>query len=442
MTVAAESPQPNLMPAALAYINRLGWPVFPVHGVVNGRCTCGKADCSRPGKHPIGGLAPRGLLDASADPVKVGDWWRSAPYANIGVPTGVASGLAVLDVDLNKGGFDGHHELQQRYGTLPETVMAITGSGGYHYLFAHPGNGIKIKNSVRELGDGLDVRGDGGYIIVAPSSHISGRRYEWEASCRPAEMPLAPLPDWLLTLIADSPRPATQPPDARRQGKLWPREIRRIKAALEHLPPEPYDVWVMVGMALHSTGDAAAFDLWTEWAAKSAEHTFDPAVHAHKWQHGFSRKPGGVSLGTLFAAAKERGYITATPPPDDPPPPPDDPPPGGPDDPIGDWEALLYRNNRGEPITSPANLETVLEHHPGWAGALVYDDMSYRTLKRKPPPYPGGEAGEWSDADDTWTAIWMERGYGMRPKNAAIAQVVAATAKHRRFHQVLSLIHI
>lgn len=436
MTAAAESPQPNLLPAALAYVNRLRWPVFPVHGVIDGRCTCGKADCSRPGKHPIGSLAPRGLLDASADPAKVGDWWRSAPYANIGVPTGEASGLAVLDVDLCKNGFDGLHDLQQRYGTLPETVMAITGSGGYHYLFAHPGGGAKIKNSVRALGEGLDVRGDGGYIIVAPSSHISGRRYEWEASCRPTEAPLAPLPDWLLPLIADSPRPSAPPPDARRQGKLWPREIQRIRAALEHLPPEPYDVWVMVGMALHSTGDDAAFDLWTEWAAKSTAHVFDSAAHAHKWQHGFTRKPDGITLGTLFSAAKERGYIASSPPPDDPPPPPDDPPPGGPDDPLGDWEALLYRNGRGETITSPANLETVLEHHPGWAGALAYDDMSYRTLKRKPPPYPGGEAGEWSDADDTWTAIWMERGYGMRPKSTSVAQVVAATAKRRRFHQV------
>lgn len=437
MIAAAESSQPNLLPAALAYVNRLRWPVFPVHGVIDGRCTCGKADCSRPGKHPIGALAPRGLLDATADPAKVGEWWRAAPYANIGVPTGAASGLAVLDVDVHKGGFDGFHELQRERGRLPETVMAITGSGGYHYLFAHPGNGVKIKNSVRSLGEGLDVRGDGGYIIVAPSSHISGRRYEWEASSRPSEVPLAPLPDWLLSLIADSPRPATPPPGERRSGKLWPRDIERIRAALEVLPPEPYDVWVMVGMALHSTGDdETAFRLWTDWAATSAAHVFDAAAHEQKWRTGFRRTGGGIALGTLFAAAKERGYVAASPPPDDPPPPPDDPPPGGPDDPIGDWESLLYRNGRGEIITSQANMETVLQHHHGWRDVLAYDDMSYRTIKRRPPPYPGGQAGEWGDSDDTWTAIWLERHYGIRPRNTTVAQVVRATAERCRVHQV------
>lgn len=94
------------------------------------------------------------------------------------------------------------------------------------------------------------------------------------------------------------------------------------------------------------------------------------------------------------------------------------------------------RNQRGDVITSPANLETLLEHHEGWAGVLAYDEMSYRALKLRAPPYRGGEAGEWSDADDTWTAIWVERNYGMRPKNTAVAQVVQSTAKRVRFHQV------
>ena len=76
--------------------------------------------------------------------------------------------------------------------------MALTGSGGYHYLFAHPGSGVRIKNSVDNLGVGLDVRGDGGYIVVAPSLHIKGKQYTWEESCKPLVTPIAPLPAWLL----------------------------------------------------------------------------------------------------------------------------------------------------------------------------------------------------------------------------------------------------
>lgn len=419
------------MLAARAYVTRFRWPVFPVHGIVCGRCTCGKADCSRPGKHPIGHIAPRGLLDATLDPDKVADWWRDAPYANIGVPAGAASGFAVIDVDVDKGGDDGLFALTRAHGPLPPTVMALTGGGGYHYLFAHPGGGVKIKNSVRGLAEGLDVRGDGGYIIVPPSSHASGRRYEWELSCHPKDVALAPVPPWLLPLIADSPSPLTPPPEA--GGALPAGELARIRAALPFLAPDPYDAWLMVGMALHSTGDPAAFDLWTAWAAASPK--FDLDDHRRRWT-SFRRAGGGVTLGSLFSAAKAAGYAPPGPPPDDPPPPPDDPPPGGPDDPLGEWEHLLFRNRSGEPITSPANIETVLEHHEGWAGTLVYDDMSYRAMKVRPPPYPGGEAGEWSDADDTWSAIWLERRYGIRPNNTQVAQVVGASAKRHRFHQV------
>ncbi|MCO5763789.1 MAG: bifunctional DNA primase/polymerase [Chromatiaceae bacterium] len=430
MSVPAESAQPNLLPAALAYVNRFRWPVFPVHGIAHGHCTCGKPDCSRPGKHPIGKLVPRGLLDATLDPEQVAAWWREAPYANIGVPTGQPSGLVVLDVDVHKAGDDSLWDLQQRFEPLPATAMALTGGGGFHYLFEHPG--VKVRNSVDSLGPGLDVRGDGGYIIVAPSSHASGRRYEWELSCHPKDTQLAALPAWLLERIVDTPRPATPPPESD-HGRLYPNEVARIKTALGYLDPEPYDGWLQVGMALHASGDdERGFALWIEWAGCSPK--FDLADHQRRWA-SFQRRPGGVTLGSLFAAAKARGYAPAPPPPEPPPPPPE-PPAGGPDDPSGDWEAWLSRNGRGEVITSPANLETIFQHHPAWKALLAYDAMSYRTVKRHPPPYPGGEAGEWSDADDTWTAIWMERKYGLRPRNAAVAAVAGATAQLQRFHQV------
>ena len=434
MTVPAESTPPNLLPAALAYVNRFQWPVFPVHGIQQGHCTCGKPECARSGKHPIGRLVPRGLLDASLDPEQVTAWWREAPYANIGVPTGVGSGLAVLDVDVIKGGDESLYELQQRFEPLPPTVQALTGGGGMHYLFAHPGVGVKIRNSVDSLGIGLDVRGDGGYIIVAPSSHASGRRYEWELSCHPKDTPLAPLPGWLLERITESPRPASPPPSESR-GRLYPGEIGRIRTALHYLDPGPYDVWIMVGMALHASGDdERGFALWTDWA--SQYYKFDLHDHQRRWA-SFRRDSGGITLGTLFAAAKEQGYTPAGPPPEEAPPPPDRPPPAADEGTLDGWEHALTRSGRGDVITSPANIEAIFENHPDWKGLLAYDAMSYRTIKRRAPPYRGGQAGEWSDADDTWTAIWLERGFSMRPRNAAVAAVAGAVAQLRPFHQVV-----
>lgn len=119
--------------------------------------------------------------------------WNSTTY--IGVVTGVLSSL-LLDVDTIKGGDDSLFEIEQEHGKLPETVMALTGSGGYHYLFAHPGGKTRIKNSVDNLGVGLDIRGDGGYIVVAPSLHIQGRQYAWEESCKPLVATIAPVPGW------------------------------------------------------------------------------------------------------------------------------------------------------------------------------------------------------------------------------------------------------
>lgn len=434
MMIPVEASPPNLLPAALAYINRFQWPVFPVHGIQDGQCTCGNGDCKRPGKHPIGKLAPQGLKDATRDPEIATAWWRMAPYANIGVPTGAVSGLVVLDVDTAKYGEDSLFDLTQRFGPLPFTVMALTGGGGMHYLFAHPGPPLKIRNSVENLGPGLDVRGDGGYIVVAPSSHLSGRRYEWELSCHPKAVALAPLPDWLLERIVDAPRPPPAPSAEPAAGRLYPGEIRRIQAALLYLDPEPYDTWLKVGMALHNSGDEGrAFPLWTEWASKSTK--FDLMDHQRRWASFHRGGPNAVTLGTLFAAAKAAGYLPPNPPPEEPPPPPDIPPGDGADD-EDDWQRHLRRNGRDEVLPSAGNIELILRSHPLWEGLLVYDEMSYRTIKRRAPPYQGGQVGEWLDADDIWLSIWLEHEYAMRARPQTVSAVVAATAQLNRFHQV------
>jgi len=109
----------------------------------------------------------------------------------VGIRTGAGSGLVVLDVDPRHGGHDSLSALMDEYGPLPDTLTAATGSGGSHILFDHPGG--TIRNSAGKLGAGLDIRGDGGYIVAAPSNHLNGG-YCWSNWGRA----IAPAPSWLL----------------------------------------------------------------------------------------------------------------------------------------------------------------------------------------------------------------------------------------------------
>jgi hypothetical protein len=206
-----------LLTAALAYAAR-GWRVFPCHTPTAQGCSCWQADCTNIGKHP---RTPNGCKDATTAEAQIRAWWAMWPQANIGVATGSVSGFVALDVDIGgeKRGDLTLEALEHSYAPLPDTVEQHTGSGGRHRLFLAPET--PIGNSASKVGPHLDIRGDGGYIIVPPSLHASGQRYVWEQTSAPEDIPLAPLPDWLLALCQSTPRPDT--PDA---GAPIPEGIR------------------------------------------------------------------------------------------------------------------------------------------------------------------------------------------------------------------------
>lgn len=151
-------------------------------------------------------LTQHGYKDATCDPVKVFDWWKYSAPLSIGVPTGSLTGFWVLDVDLPRDGSDndGHKTLQgliEAKGELPQTVAQQTGGGGEQFFFAMPQDGEMVRNSVGKIGPGLDVRGEGGYVIVPPSGHPSNGVYFWEAGQSLLEGEPATAPDWLLDLV-------------------------------------------------------------------------------------------------------------------------------------------------------------------------------------------------------------------------------------------------
>ena len=126
-----------------------------------------------------------------ASSATVTKWYRRWPDANIGVMTGEISNLVVLDVDPNHGGDASLDRLERQLAPLPVTVQATTGGGGRHLYFAHPGALVRNRAG---LAQGIDMRGDGGYIVAPPSVHPSGRRYAWVPGRSPAEIMPAALP--------------------------------------------------------------------------------------------------------------------------------------------------------------------------------------------------------------------------------------------------------
>jgi hypothetical protein len=153
--------------------------------------------------HPAVGKVP--LLEgwtqrASVDPAAIAEFWTEHPDANIGVHT---VGLLVLDVDPEKGGFQSLQALEQKHGPLPRTPKTITGGAGEHNWFRRPA-GIAILNSTSALAPGLDIKTDGGQVIVPPSIHPdTGRTYEWSAEHHPADLPIAEAPAWLVELAVE-----------------------------------------------------------------------------------------------------------------------------------------------------------------------------------------------------------------------------------------------
>jgi hypothetical protein len=164
------------MRAALAYATELGWPVFPVRFG---------------GKEP---LCAHGVKDATTDPDVIRGWWEKWPNANVGLACDC--GRVCIDIDPRNGGDETWGKLTQRHGQVHGPV-AITGGGGQHILVSVPA-GTKVRGSI---GEGVDVKAAGGYIVVAPSVHPSGKIYQWEAVAHPRDVAICEAPAWLMQLL-------------------------------------------------------------------------------------------------------------------------------------------------------------------------------------------------------------------------------------------------
>lgn len=174
---------PGSAAAALAYRAR-GWSVIPLRAR---------------DKRPLISWQPYQRTPASEAEVRA--WFQRWPAANVGIVTGAVSGLVVLDVDPGHGGVASLGELERRHGPLPRTLEAISGGGGRHLYFAHPGGHVPNRVAVAP---GIDLRGDGGMIVAPPSVHPSGVPYVWRPGRGPGQAAPAALPEWVVEAVAPS----------------------------------------------------------------------------------------------------------------------------------------------------------------------------------------------------------------------------------------------
>jgi hypothetical protein len=188
-----------------------GIPVFPLHEVYSGICTCTctrkrcsddkhgcGASCANRGKHPRWHRndLPNGVENATVNFSQIRRWWMRWPMANVAGAMGGAMQLVALDFDPKNGGDLSLNDLLEAHGDAwLETLTFKTGSGGFHFIFQYPASQV-LRNSAGEVGPGVDTRGEGGYIVLPPSIHASGNLYQVLRA-----VPVIPAPEWLLDVF-------------------------------------------------------------------------------------------------------------------------------------------------------------------------------------------------------------------------------------------------
>jgi KaiC/GvpD/RAD55 family RecA-like ATPase len=276
-------------------ISVYGFSLFPVHGIVDGRCTCGAEDCGNAGKHPA---TRDGFKSATNDIEALKILWAERKHLNVGVATGAPSGIFVIDIDSA----DGEISLNA-LGHIPDTLTAVTGKGK-HLYFKYPDKKVITK---RGIIDGVDVRGDGGYVCGVGTNHVSGAVYEW---VNPLSE-ISPAPQFILDLVTEHPRQEHTPTPLlnlsssplRLGGYSDGWTVEKTYDLLSHINPDcGYDEWVQVGMSLQSEG--FGFDVWDAWSRGGTK--YDAKTIGQHWKS--FKTGGGVTFGTLVKMAQDGGW--------------------------------------------------------------------------------------------------------------------------------------
>jgi len=279
---------------ALAYA-RLGWHVFPVNAKT---------------KVP---LVQTGFHAATVDEDQIHQWWTKFSEAGIGVAC-LKSGIFVMDLDKNHAdGRDGvmawKFLCQDKGHEDNAELVAVTARGGRHIIYRRPDvPRVTTTNNIVPA-SGIDVRGDGGYIVV-PSA-VEPQRY-WEDG-DPFEVSPPQPPAWVTKMVATDEVRASGNPDGGmfdREMPMSQQEVAKIREALTHIDSDDHGDWIAVGMALRSTGAREqALAIWAEWSQTSPK--WDEAAALRRWasMREFRFDGTEITLGSLFQMARDNGWM-------------------------------------------------------------------------------------------------------------------------------------
>jgi len=276
---------------ALEYAKRYGWKLFACHGIKDGACTCGKPDCTRKGKHPA---VKAGVKAATNDPEELKAQFTN-PAFNIGLATG--DGLLVVDIDTDeKKGKQGRASWAALIGDneLQPTLTSQTGSGGLH-VFYRVQEALQSKTSA--LGKDIDIRAEGGYVILPPSKHEYGTAYKWIE-----KEGLADAPDFILSRLR---KPKPEAKSSEQPAETGPKYVTadRTRELLKYVDPDDRDTWWQVGAALKALYGEKGYDLWDEYSQRSPKH--DALVLQQQWG---SFNETSYTLATIVHYAKKGGF--------------------------------------------------------------------------------------------------------------------------------------
>ena len=402
----------------------MGWKILPCHWVLPDlTCSCqfGDAECKSKGKHP---LTMSGFKDSSSEEWQLESWRRAYPSSNWAIQTGHVLNLIVIDLDTKKDengvviedGFRGFSDLEAKHGSVPRTLRARTGSGGMHVFFKLPeGHTAPTPNSVRKLQHGVDVRGDGGYIIVAPSNHTKGI-YEWVVNA-----PIAEIPAWLLTLVEGSKKAKRYEVGKDHEAAAAPKDKKAKKPKVTTRTRE--------GIKVDGTyGEGGRNDALTSYGGLLRKKGYSVEDIEHALQRiNLDHCNPPLDSDEVHGIAESMGNYEP-----DPSAPP--PPPPGTDE---EWRESIVTSDKGKVVPSAGNGILVLTHHYAWAGILGFDVRQNTTVWLKEPPFAANISGSekkpcprpLTDSDFTRVKVWLSARESMNLTTEAVREIVTLVSE-------------
>lgn len=370
---AAENP---VLVAAVEYA-KSGWHVLP---------------CRAGSKAPA---TQHGFKDATSKAVEIVRFWQRTPQANVGIATGIVSGLFVLDVDPRNGGDESLAELVGSHGELPATVTAKTGSGGRHYYFRLP-DGVDLGCSV--LADGLDLKGTGGYVVGPPSVLDSGGSYSWVVA--PDQQDLAPVPEWLLAAAKKKPARRSREMPANDRADAADSPLGRLFDERSLLGPRGEDgkrLVVCPWQNEHSGGQL----LDSSTVIFPADHR--SRLGAFKCLHSHCAHRTGADAFRELERQRHAGSAET------------------------EWMCKLKRNKHGEVVSSFLNCCLILDNDPMYGLSLRLNEMTGSVLHN---------AEETGDHFISQVRLELDERYAVKGTEPETVRAVLFAATKRKFHPV------